>query len=335
MSDKEGSGCDPLHFALRVAAASDTLARLHRDVVASDPLTQPGSEGQQQAPHADAGDLLESAAIVRQRQILKLTERLASAAETLAQSHKKAVLKRSEAACGGVRESVAAFPAAVKLTSLMARDARRAADRQARSSAVPQAWEVEVLCPEWVQHRLRRQLIASAVGESGQVHSVSERQTLNLTCPLSGGLIRVPVRGQDCQHMDCFDLESLRQSTPNGWRCPMVGCAASVAPDLLRKDSFVAAVLLHADTSLSAISICPEVASTTTDGSMVERAKTLAQVALSLHAKMEAPRTSKALATKDLSLICASMAVQIDDSDSEAAPQTKRSRRTTSSMGGA
>jgi len=335
MSEKSGAGCDPLHFALRVAAASDTLARLHRDVVASDSLIQPESESQQQAPHADAGDHLESAATVRQRQILKLTERLASAAETLAQSHKKAALNTSEAKCGEVRESVAAFPSAVKLTSLMARDARRAADRQARSSAVPQAWEVEVLCPEWVQHRLRRQLIAPVFGELDQVHSVSERQMLCLTCPLSGGLIRVPVRGQDCQHMDCFDLESLRQSTPTGWRCPMVGCAASVAPDLLRRDSFVAAVLLHTDASLSAISICPELASTTTEGSMVERAKTLAQVAMSLHAKVKAPRASKASAAKEPPSICASMAIEIDDSDSEALPQTKRSRRTTCSLGGA
>lgn len=317
MSEKRASDCDPLQFALHIAAASDKLAQLHRSVEASDAPMVPESDAQkssrlaaaQLGPHTVAEKSSQSVVAARKLQIAKLAERVAAAAETLAQAQKKVAAKDTQMA-----RSSGAAPSAAKVTLLVAKEARRAADRQARCSAVPEACQVVVLGPEWMQQQLKRQLLSPAsAAELDQVHPVSNRHMLSLTCPLSGGSLIVPTRGLNCQHIDCFDLSSLRQSAPIGWRCPMIGCTASVAPEMLRRDSFVEAVLLKSNFSMRAIALSSDLAGFQTTGSPGERARILADHALSLD-----PAAQKALCPP------AGLPIEIEDSDSEMLPQSKQ-----------
>lgn len=318
MSEKLASDCDPLQFALHIAAASDKLAQLHRSVEATDVPLVPESDIQkasraaaaQLAPNTVAEKSSQSVVAARKMQIAKLAERVAAAAETLAQVQQKVAAKDTQAAI-----SSGAAPSAAKVTQLVAKEARQAADRQARCSAVPEACEVTVLGPEWMQQQLKRQLLSPAgAGELDQVRPVSNRHMLSLTCPLSGGFLKVPTRGLNCQHIDCFDLSSLRQSAPTGWRCPMIGCTASVAPAMLRRDSFVEAVLLKSSVSMRAIALSSDLAGFQTTGSPGERARILADRALSLD-----PSAQRALCP------LAGLPIEIEDSDSEMPPQSKSS----------
>jgi len=318
MSEKLASDRDPLQFALHIAAASDKLAQLHRSVEASDVLLVRKSN-MQKASHAAAAQLApntvvekssQSAVAARKLQIAKLAERVAAAAETLAQAQQKVAAKDTQVAM-----SSGAAPSAAKVTQLVAKEARRAADRQARCSAVPEACEVVVLGPEWMQQQLKRQLLPPAgAGELDQVRPVSNRHMLSLTCPLSGGFLKVPTRGLNCQHIDCFDLSSLRQSAPTGWRCPMIGCTASVAPEMLRRDSFVEAVILKSNVSIRAIPLSSDLAGFQTTGLPSERSRILADHALSLD-----PAAQRALCP------LAGLAIEIEDSDAEMLPQSKSS----------
>mmetsp|Transcript_25320 Transcript_25320/g.58838 ORF Transcript_25320/g.58838 Transcript_25320/m.58838 type:complete len:435 (+) Transcript_25320:84-1388(+) len=50
-----------------------------------------------------------------------------------------------------------------------------------------------------------------------------------LNCPLSLSRIRLPVRGRNCQHLRCFDLEaflsiSAATTIKQRWRCPLCSC---------------------------------------------------------------------------------------------------------------
>lgn len=335
MAEKRAS--ETLQFALHIKAATDKLAQLHRSVEASD--ARPESNAQKcsrpaaahEAPHTVAERSSQSAATARKLQIAKLAERVAAAAETLAQAQKKVAAKEAQPKAN----DVATAPSAAKLTSLVAKEARAAADRQLRCSAVPQAWEIELLGPEWMQRQLQRQMLSSA-GELEQVRPTSDRRTLKLTCPLSGGFLKVPVRGVDCQHIDCFDLSSLRQSAPTGWRCPMVGCTASVAPELLRRDSFVEALLLHSNASSRAVALSSELASITTRGSPVKRARILAEHALSVRLQASPVKMgAKSVQARKALSKGACTPIEIDDSDCETSPQLKRYRRGRSSIGGA
>lgn len=252
----------------------------------------------------------QSLVAARKLQIAKLAERVAAAAETLAHAQKKVAVKETLMATSS--RSPGAAPSAAQVTQLVAKEARRAADRQARCSAVPEASEVAVLGPEWMQQQLKRQLLShSGAGEVDQVHPVSNRHMLSLTCPLSGGFLKVPTRGLNCQHIDCFDLSSLRQSAPAGWRCPMIGCTASVAPEMLRRDSFIEAVLFRSGVSMRAVSLSVELAGFRTIGSPTERAGVLADQALLLD-----PAAQRALCP------AAARPIEIEDSDTEMPPQS-------------
>lgn len=317
MSENDGGSCNPLRFALQMAAATDKLARLHRGVVATEDRVMDGDGG---------------AAAARQAQILRLAERVAAAAESLAESQKKVAVK--EHLSKSKRPAANGDATAVKLASFVAKEARKAADKQARSSAVPQACEVEVLAPEWVQQQLRERLTSPAGSTQDQVCSLSDRTTLKLVCPLSGGLLKTPVRGVKCRHIDCFDLESFRQSASLDWRCPMVGCGASVAPELLRRDSFVEAVLLLNRQSLQSITLGPEIVDVQTNGIATKRAQTLARQALSIHLQTTSVKIAVPCQGKAPSKM--SLPIEVDDSDSETLPRIKRCRYgRKSSIGGA
>lgn len=47
--------------------------------------------------------------------------------------------------------------------------------------------------------------------------------TVSLKCPVSFKRMTLPARGQDCKHIQCFDLESylLHNLERNTWRCPI------------------------------------------------------------------------------------------------------------------
>lgn len=63
----------------------------------------------------------------------------------------------------------------------------------------------------------------------------------------SGQMCRVPVRGNTCKHLECFDLEihlSMHKrehsdylSTVDGWHCPI--CMGDARPNVLFKDEFM------------------------------------------------------------------------------------------------
>lgn len=66
--------------------------------------------------------------------------------------------------------------------------------------------------------------------------------------PFSSTMFEVPVRGVDCKHLECFDLETWLQTRPrkpkgkeepslvDGWRCPI--CGLDARPVSLRVDEF-------------------------------------------------------------------------------------------------
>jgi len=69
--------------------------------------------------------------------------------------------------------------------------------------------------------------------------------TCSLVCAVSMSAIRTPVRGKNCKHMQCFDLQNYLQSnaTVSGgrWRC--VVCEDFVPVEDLMVDGFIAKIL--------------------------------------------------------------------------------------------
>ena len=51
----------------------------------------------------------------------------------------------------------------------------------------------------------------------------SDPVRVSLKCPISGKRMALPARGQDCKHLQCFDLEAyLRLNGDRGsWKCPI------------------------------------------------------------------------------------------------------------------
>ncbi|KAF2006502.1 hypothetical protein P154DRAFT_218474 [Amniculicola lignicola CBS 123094] len=108
---------------------------------------------------------------------------------------------------------------------------------------------------------------------------VQSTLTINLFDPFSASKIcDIPVRGRNCLHYDCFDLETFLQTRPrkgghvvpdqlkvsvvDQWKCPISGCNGDVRPQHLVVDGFLEdvrkqleklglldtrAILVHAD----------------------------------------------------------------------------------------
>jgi len=307
--------CDPLKLALRVASASDTLARWHRDMMSRN------------SAEADSTSQLSP----RELQILHISERLAIAAESIAESQREAVSNKSEGtAVANHRDSdKMSAPSAMKVASLVAKEARRSYDRQMACSAVPQAWEVEVTSPEWAQQQLKKQLLSSRGQNEDQVQLLSNTYSLCLTCPLSGNLLNVPVRGTCCRHIECFDLESFRHSAPIDWRCPMVGCAAYATPETLRRDSFLEALLRQVDPSQTSIALNFDLIGFKFSGSVAQRAHALAVQARSSSSSPSLLQSRRMKATSPI----VSTPIEIIDSDTEL-PAPKRGKKQRSPLGG-
>jgi len=70
---------------------------------------------------------------------------------------------------------------------------------------------------------------------------------LKLRCPLSFERCTIPVRGEQCQHLQCFGLQAYLESNMkmralnNRWTCPVCSCV--LRPQDLRVDSYVEKVL--------------------------------------------------------------------------------------------
>lgn len=60
---------------------------------------------------------------------------------------------------------------------------------------------------------------------SGHEDIISESIKVSLKCPITMSMIRIPVRGINCKHISCFNLETFvnmqRKSKINRWRCPI------------------------------------------------------------------------------------------------------------------
>jgi hypothetical protein len=69
--------------------------------------------------------------------------------------------------------------------------------------------------------------------------------TCSLICPVSMQVIKTPVRGKNCNHLNCFDLRTYLQSNSNvsggRWRCFV--CEDFISLDDLIYDGFIAQVL--------------------------------------------------------------------------------------------
>jgi hypothetical protein len=266
----------------------------------------------------------------RELQILQLTERLAIAAESIAESHKEVAATTVQGAAGHeIRDSSTSAPSAVKVASFVAKEARRSYDRQMACSAVPQAWEVEVIGPEWAQQQLKKQFLTSRGRREDQVQLLSNAYSLCLTCPLSGNLLNVPVRSTCCKHIECFDLESFRLSAPIDWRCPMVGCAAYATPDTLRRDSFLEALLRDVDLSQNSVALNFDLIDIKLSGSVAQRAQ-----ALALQARLfNSPPSLLQSARRKSTSPPVNRTIEIIDSDTET-PAPKRGKKERSPLGG-
>ncbi len=64
---------------------------------------------------------------------------------------------------------------------------------------------------------------------------------LSLRCPLGMTPIQTPARGKDCQHLQCFDLDTFlrynERGAAAGWKCGV--CNATLAVDELKVDAFI------------------------------------------------------------------------------------------------
>ncbi|KFZ19770.1 hypothetical protein V501_00503 [Pseudogymnoascus sp. VKM F-4519 (FW-2642)] len=78
---------------------------------------------------------------------------------------------------------------------------------------------------------------------------VSGKLTIALRDPLTARIFTTPVRGVQCRHRECFDLETFLMSRsnrqeftcmPDAWKCPL--CGGDTRPRLLRVDEFLVSV---------------------------------------------------------------------------------------------
>lgn len=93
-----------------------------------------------------------------------------------------------------------------------------------------------------------------APGDSDDVTVEDKSLTISITDPFSFTMFKIPVRGLDCKHLECFDLDiwlSTRKGKPskvNGqepsladkWGCPI--CGLDARPTSLRIDGFLSQV---------------------------------------------------------------------------------------------
>ncbi|CAN7942036.1 unnamed protein product [Ixodes hexagonus] len=101
--------------------------------------------------------------------------------------------------------------------------------------------------------RLVKKAIADENTEDFSVDSI----TLSLTCPLKKARIRVPCRGDRCEHVQTFDamayLELNECTLRPMWRCPV--CDRSIKVEELKVDLFVLELLQSLPPSCGAVKL--------------------------------------------------------------------------------
>ncbi|KAI8831258.1 hypothetical protein BC829DRAFT_116147 [Chytridium lagenaria] len=79
---------------------------------------------------------------------------------------------------------------------------------------------------------------------------------MKLLCPISRKLPTVPIRGQNCTHLECFDLVSwLSDGSRRATDFPCPICGRKLSLHLLRLDSFFLTVLKSVGNSTSCVEI--------------------------------------------------------------------------------
>jgi hypothetical protein len=85
---------------------------------------------------------------------------------------------------------------------------------------------------------------------------------LRLRCPLSFERVQIPVRGEQCVHLQCFGLGAYLESNSkmramnNRWTCPV--CNVVLKPQDLRIDGFVQNVLRDTDEHIEEVAIAQD-----------------------------------------------------------------------------
>ncbi|KAH7012671.1 uncharacterized protein B0I36DRAFT_256611 [Microdochium trichocladiopsis] len=112
---------------------------------------------------------------------------------------------------------------------------------------------------------IRRRLSSTAASNDDEIAVVSHELAIDLADPFTSAIFKTPVRGMNCTHLECFDLEtwlntrlgkkktctcgkggSSCQSCPNEpssvdkWKCPL--CSGDARPYSLRIDEWLAGV---------------------------------------------------------------------------------------------
>ena len=82
-------------------------------------------------------------------------------------------------------------------------------------------------------------------GGGGAAGAMATVTRLSLRCPLGLMPIQTPARGKDCQHLQCFDLDTFlrfnERGCAAGWKCGV--CHRTLTVDELRVDAFMQDVL--------------------------------------------------------------------------------------------
>ncbi|KAH7326349.1 hypothetical protein B0I35DRAFT_132410 [Stachybotrys elegans] len=102
-----------------------------------------------------------------------------------------------------------------------------------------------------IMQELGRRLGSS--GSDDDIMVINDTLTVSVADPFSGSLYKVPVRGNKCRHLECFDLETWLQTRPRKpigepcepcmtdvWKCPI--CDSDCRPSSLRIDDFFAQI---------------------------------------------------------------------------------------------
>jgi len=63
-----------------------------------------------------------------------------------------------------------------------------------------------------------------------EIELANPGRRMSIKCPLTFALIKTPVRGKQCTHLDCFNLETYAQvnqtTKVKKWRCPICATPA-------------------------------------------------------------------------------------------------------------
>lgn len=108
-----------------------------------------------------------------------------------------------------------------------------------------------------------QELLAKSQGQSGSAEDIVCLSTnkLKLVCPITMDKVTEPVRGEQCQHLQCFTLEAYLSSNlkmsafNNRWMCPV--CSLIVRPTDLRVDGYVQSILTSTSEETEEVVILP------------------------------------------------------------------------------